>query len=251
MYWSFIAAEGSGTSNILTTYLTAVSADWKSKVGKGSQVSWPTGNGGKGSEGVTGQVRQSPGAIGYVDLTYALQNSLPVAAIKNQGGNYVTPSTASASAAIASFAADLAKDVRTPIVNPAANGDGCLPDHRTHLLHHPERWRRQSQAHRAQAVCAVCRRRWPGDRQFTQLRAAARRHQGAGRRNTEADDGCRSATPLGCFEGHEKRDACRRPFSLAVRADQSAEIKEHLKLHILTSVLRDHGEPLRRLANKW
>ena len=120
-------AEGSGTSNILTTYLTAVSADWKTKVGKGSQVSWPTGNGGKGSEGVTGQVRQSPGAIGYVDLTYALQNNLPVAAIKNQAGTFVTPSTASASAAIASFAADLAKDVRTPIVNPAASATDAYP----------------------------------------------------------------------------------------------------------------------------
>lgn len=120
-------AEGSGTSNILTTYLAAVSDEWKTKVGKGSQVSWPTGNGGKGSEGVTGQVRQSPGAIGYVDLTYALQNNLPVAAIKNRGGSYVTPSTASASAAIASFAADLAKDVRTPIVNPAASAKDAYP----------------------------------------------------------------------------------------------------------------------------
>ncbi len=120
-------AEGSGTSNILTTYLTAVSAEWKSKVGKGSQVSWPTGNGGKGSEGVTGQVRQSPGAVGYVDLTYALQNNLPVAAIKNQAGTFVTPSTASASAAIASFAGDLAKDVRTPIVNPAATATDAYP----------------------------------------------------------------------------------------------------------------------------
>jgi len=120
-------AEGSGTSNIFTTYLTAVSDEWKTKVGKGSQVSWPTGNGGKGSEGVTGQVRQSPGAIGYVDLTYALQNNLPVASIKNQAGTYVAPTAAAASAAIAAFAPALAKDVRTPIVNPPATATDAYP----------------------------------------------------------------------------------------------------------------------------
>ncbi len=120
-------AEGSGTSNILTTYLTAVSDEWKTKVGKGSQVSWPTGNGGKGSEGVTGQVKQSPGAIGYVDLTYALQNSLPVASIKNLSGSFVAPTAAATSSAIASFASDLAKDVRTPIVNPPASAADAYP----------------------------------------------------------------------------------------------------------------------------
>jgi phosphate transport system substrate-binding protein len=120
-------AEGSGTSNIFTTYLSAVSDEWKTKVGKGSQVSWPTGNGGKGSEGVTGQVRQSPGAIGYVDLTYALQNNLPVASIKNQAGNYVAPTAAGASSAIASFAPQLAKDVRTPVVNPPASAGDAYP----------------------------------------------------------------------------------------------------------------------------
>ena len=120
-------ADGSGTSNILTTYLSAVNDEWKSKVGKGSQVSWPTGNGGKGSEGVTGQVRQSPGAVGYVDLTYALQNNLPVASIKNQAGEYVAPTAAATSAAIASFASELAKDVRTPIVNPAVTAKDAYP----------------------------------------------------------------------------------------------------------------------------
>ena len=64
-------ADGSGTTNAFTTYLSAVSPEWQSKVGKGNSVSWPLGLGGKGSEGVTGQLRQSPGAIGYVELTYA------------------------------------------------------------------------------------------------------------------------------------------------------------------------------------
>jgi phosphate transport system substrate-binding protein len=120
-------ADGSGTSNIFTTYLSAVSDEWKTKVGKGSQVSWPTGNGGKGSEGVTGQVRQSPGAIGYVDLTYALQNNLPVASIGNQAKNFVAPTAAAAASAIASFAPELAKDVRTPVVNPPASAADAYP----------------------------------------------------------------------------------------------------------------------------
>ena len=90
-------------------------------------MSWPTGNGGKGSEGVTGQVRQSPGAIGYVDLTYALQNNLPVASIGNQAKNFVAPTAAAAASAIASFAPELAKDVRTPVVNPPASAADAYP----------------------------------------------------------------------------------------------------------------------------
>ena len=82
-------ADGSGTTAIFTTYLAAVSPDWAKQVGAGTAVNWPSGLGGKGSEGVTGQVRQSPGAIGYVELTYAQQNKLPVAQIKNKAGNYV------------------------------------------------------------------------------------------------------------------------------------------------------------------
>jgi phosphate transport system substrate-binding protein len=85
------------------------------------------GLGGKGSEGVTGQLRQSPGAIGYVELTYAQQNNLPVAKIKNLAGNYVTPSTASTTAAINAFAAQLAQDPRTPIVNAPATAPDAYP----------------------------------------------------------------------------------------------------------------------------
>lgn len=120
-------ADGSGTTAAFTTYLSAVNADWKSKVGAGKSVSWPVGLGGKGSEGVTGQLRQSPGAIGYVELTYAEQNRLPVAKIKNQAGNYVAPSTASTTAAINAFAAQLAQDPRTPIVNPPATAGDAYP----------------------------------------------------------------------------------------------------------------------------
>lgn len=120
-------SEGSGTTNIFTTYLASVSDEWKTKVGKGASINWPVGIGGKGSEGVTGQIRQSPGAIGYVELTYAQQNNLPVAAIKNQAGKYILPTTSSTTAAIDAFKNDLAKDPRTAIVNPPATAADAYP----------------------------------------------------------------------------------------------------------------------------
>ena len=120
-------ADGSGTTDAFTTYLAAVSPEWSQKVGKGKSVNWPVGLGGKGSEGVTGQVKQSPGSISYVELTYATQNKLPVAAIKNAGGKYVLPSTAGTTAAIAAFKDALAKDPRSPIANPPASAPDAYP----------------------------------------------------------------------------------------------------------------------------
>ncbi len=111
-------SDGSGTTNIFTTYLSTVNPDWKSKVGVGLSVSWPLGIGGKGSEGVTGLVKQSPGAIGYVELTYALENHLPVVNMQNKAGKFVAPTAAGASAAIDAYSSELQKDVRTPIVDP-------------------------------------------------------------------------------------------------------------------------------------
>jgi phosphate transport system substrate-binding protein len=120
-------AEGSGTTDAFTTYLAAVSPEWAQKVGKGKSVSWPLGLGAKGSEGVTGQVKNSPGSISYVELTYATQNKLPVAAIKNQAGQYVLPSTAGTTAAIDAFKDQLAKDPRTSIANPPASAAAAYP----------------------------------------------------------------------------------------------------------------------------
>jgi phosphate transport system substrate-binding protein len=120
-------SDGSGTTNIFTTYLAKVSPDWNSKVGKGLAVSWPVGLGGKGSEGVTGVVRQSEGSIGYVELAYAKENKLPVAQIRNQAGSWVEPSAATATAAIDAFQAELAKDVRTPVVDPPASAKDAYP----------------------------------------------------------------------------------------------------------------------------
>ena len=109
-------SDGSGTTYIFTDYLSNVSADWKAKVGKGTSVSWPTGIGGKGNEGVSGQVKQVPGSIGYVELVYAKQNKLPYADVKNSSGNYVTPSIESVTEALA--AADIPADFRFSMVNP-------------------------------------------------------------------------------------------------------------------------------------
>jgi phosphate transport system substrate-binding protein len=101
-------SDGSGTSYIFTDFLTKVSREWKDKVNYATSVSWPTGLGGKGNEGVTQQVKQLEGAIGYVELIYALSNQLPYAKVKNATGKFVVPSLASATAAAAS--AKFAKD---------------------------------------------------------------------------------------------------------------------------------------------
>jgi phosphate transport system substrate-binding protein len=84
-------SDGSGTSFIFTDYLTKVNPDWAKKVGKASAVNWPAGLGGKGSEGVAGLVKQTPGAIGYVELAYAIQNKMAFANLQNKGGKFITP----------------------------------------------------------------------------------------------------------------------------------------------------------------
>jgi phosphate transport system substrate-binding protein len=109
-------SDGSGTTYIFTDYLSSVSAEWKAKVGKNTSVSWPTGLGGKGNEGVAGQIKQVPGAIGYIELAYAVQNQLPYADMKNASGNYITPSLESVTAALAT--ATIPDDFRFSMVNP-------------------------------------------------------------------------------------------------------------------------------------
>jgi len=120
-------SDGSGTTNIFTSYLSKVNPDWARQVGKGISVSWPTGLGGKGSEGVTGVIKQTPGAIGYVELTYAKENNLPVAQVRNRAGNWVDATPASTTAAIEAFGEELGKDARTPIVDPPASAHDAYP----------------------------------------------------------------------------------------------------------------------------
>jgi len=92
-------SDGSGTTNIFTNYLAKVSPEWSTKVGSGGAVNWPVGLGGKGNEGVSGLVKQTPGAIGYVELIYALNNKMSYAQLKNKKGKFIMPSIASVTAA--------------------------------------------------------------------------------------------------------------------------------------------------------
>jgi phosphate transport system substrate-binding protein len=120
-------SDGSGTSYVFTDYLSSVSPSWAEKPGKGKEVQWPVGLGGKGNEGVAGQVKQLPGSIGYVELAYAKQNKLAYANIRNAQGAYVTPTIEAVTAAAAGAAAKLPAntDYRISIVN--APGKGAYP----------------------------------------------------------------------------------------------------------------------------
>ncbi len=114
-------SDGSGTTFVFTDYLSAVSPAWSSGPGRGKEVSWPVGLGGKGNDGVAGQVKQTPGAIGYVELAYAKQNKLPYASIRNAAGHFVAPSPEGMTAAAAGVAEKLPAntDYRLSIVNAA------------------------------------------------------------------------------------------------------------------------------------
>jgi phosphate transport system substrate-binding protein len=116
-------SDSSGTSGVFTDYLSKVSDEWKTKVGAATAPNWPTGQGGQGNDGVTNAVKQTPNAIGYVELTYAKTNKLAFADMKNKAGKFVTPSIEATSAAAAS--ATLPPDYRLSITN--ADGDTTYP----------------------------------------------------------------------------------------------------------------------------
>jgi phosphate transport system substrate-binding protein len=97
-------SDGSGTTAVFTDYLSKVSAEFKDKVGAGKSVSWPGGVGAKGNEGVTGQVKTTPGSIGYLELAYATQNQLSMAALRNKAGEFIKPSIEATSAAASGVA---------------------------------------------------------------------------------------------------------------------------------------------------
>jgi phosphate transport system substrate-binding protein len=110
-------SDGSGTTYIWTDYLSKVSDNWKNKVGKGTSVNWPVGLGGKGNEGVTGLIKQTPNSIGYVELIYAAQNSVPYGSVKNSSGNFVKADLAGVSEAAAAAAKTMPDDFRVSITN--------------------------------------------------------------------------------------------------------------------------------------
>jgi phosphate transport system substrate-binding protein len=118
-------SDGSGTSAIFTDYLKKVSPDWEKKVGAGPSVNWPVGLGGKGNEGVSGLVKQSEGAIGYVELAYAVKNGLSYALLKNKAGSFAPASFDAVSAAAAGAVKTMPEDLRVSITN--ADGKDAYP----------------------------------------------------------------------------------------------------------------------------
>jgi phosphate transport system substrate-binding protein len=118
-------SDGSGTTYCWTDYLSKISEEWKSKVNKSTSVNWPVGLGGKGNEGVTGLVKQTPNSIGYVELIYAVQNNIPYGAVKNSSGNFVKADLGSVSAAAAGAAKEMPDDFRVSITN--APGKNAYP----------------------------------------------------------------------------------------------------------------------------
>ena len=118
-------SDGSGTTNIFSSYLSAVSSDWRSQVGAGTELSWPAGIGAKGNDGVAGEVSRTPNTIGYVELAYATENNLPYASIQDANGEFVEPSLDSARAAIEN--ADIPDDLRVTISSANPSGNNVYP----------------------------------------------------------------------------------------------------------------------------
>jgi len=118
-------SDGSGTTYIWVDYLSKVSKEWEQKVGRGTSVNWPVGLGGKGNEGVAGQVKNTPGALGYVELAYAITNKLPAASIRNRAGKFVEPTIESTTAAAAGAAKNMPADFRVSLTDPP--GEDAYP----------------------------------------------------------------------------------------------------------------------------
>ncbi|HEX6804032.1 MAG TPA: phosphate ABC transporter substrate-binding protein PstS [Terriglobales bacterium] len=134
-------SDGSGTTFVFTDYLSKVSAEWKSRVGSNTSVHWPLGLGGKGNEGVAGMIRQTPGAIGYVELIYALQNKIPYGLVQNAAGSFIKASLESTTAAAASAKMG-ASDFRVSITN--APGKNAYPISTFTYLLIPTNWKDQN-----------------------------------------------------------------------------------------------------------
>jgi len=111
-------SDGSGTTYVWTDYLSKISEEWKTKVGKGASVNWPIGLGGKGNEGVSGFIKQTPNSIGYLELNYAVQNHLGYGRVQNSSGTFVKAELASVTAAASEAAKSMPDDFRVSITNP-------------------------------------------------------------------------------------------------------------------------------------
>jgi phosphate transport system substrate-binding protein len=111
-------SDGSGTTYIWTDYLSKISPEWQTKVGKATSVNWPVGLGGKGNEGVAGLIEQTPDSVGYIELIYAIQNKIAYGRVKNSSGAFVKADLASVSAAAAAASKFIPDDFRVSITNP-------------------------------------------------------------------------------------------------------------------------------------
>ena len=140
-------SDGSGTSNIFTSFLKAVSPEWSTKVGAGKSVAWPTGVGGKGNDGVASVVKGTKGGIGYVETAYAEQNKISYASMQNASGKFIEPTVEATMAAAAGGVAGLQKDIRTPIVN-APGADSYPISGYTYILVYQQ----QKDSNKAKAV---------------------------------------------------------------------------------------------------
>lgn len=120
-------SDGSGTTSILTNFLSKASPSWSSRYGAGLAVKWPAGIGQDGSKSILEMVKSNSGTIGYLELSYAKKAGIPVATIQNRAGEFVAPSPASASLAVNASIDSLLKDLRTPIVDPSASAKGAYP----------------------------------------------------------------------------------------------------------------------------
>ena len=166
-------SDGSGTTFNFVNYLSKVNPEWKAKVGEGTAVKWPVGIGGKGNEGVAAYVKQISGGIGYVELSYALQNKMAYARLKNAAGNYVLPSDDTFSAAAASADWADAKDFYLVMTN--APGENSWPITATNFILMYKQPKNAASAKQRQGILplGLRQRRRPG--QEARLRAAAGR----------------------------------------------------------------------------
>jgi phosphate transport system substrate-binding protein len=139
-------SDGSGTSYIWADYLAKVSPEWKTKVGVATSVNWPAGVGGKGNEGVSGLVSQTPGSIGYVELIYALQNKIAYGSVQNMAGEFAKASVSSVTAAAAAAAKQMPADFRVSITNAPGNGVYPISSFTWLLLYESPKDKTQSKA---------------------------------------------------------------------------------------------------------
>ncbi len=151
-------SDGSGTTYIWTDYLSKISDEWKNKVGKGTSVNWPVGLGGKGNEGVSGLVKQTPNAFGYVELIYAIQNKMPYGTVKNSSGAFIKADLASVTVAAAGAAKNMPDDFRVSITD--APGKTAYPISSFTWLLIPAKISDARQARCHQRFCKVDACRW-------------------------------------------------------------------------------------------